>query len=158
MSRRVIVSVCLSGVWEQKGRIAECISLEVINMAEQQNDAKKQYNPEQLLFIQWLANPKREGTQNEFAVSVNVHFTTLSRWKNIPGFMDAVYNESLKYLEDDLPEIIGAMSKEAKTGNVKAAELVLQLAKKWTPKQIQENTGKVVFRITKPGEEDGSGD
>lgn len=52
-------------------------------------------------------------TQAEFAKTINVHETTLSDWKKLPGFMAEVTAIAREQLRDALSDVYGALVKRA---------------------------------------------
>ena len=89
------------------------------------------WSPEQLRFIRWLALPKAERvpkTQREIARQFDVAEETLSRWKDIPGFRDAVNQLARELVKDDIPEVMGAVRREAKKGSIQHVNIVLAMA------------------------------
>jgi hypothetical protein len=101
----------------------------------------------QLQFIEWLATPKSERTpktQKEFAAVIGTDEGTLSDWKKKAGFMDEVRGLARKYLKDELPDIYGALIEKAKTGDVPAIKLAMEMTGEYTPKQnIQMDLSKL---------------
>ncbi|MBC7239373.1 MAG: hypothetical protein H5T71_04655 [Chloroflexi bacterium] len=94
-----------------------------------------------IAFIDWLANPESEGTQQDFAREFKVHEGTLSDWKNEPGFWDRVWERFTDfYLQGQLPAVNRALIRKAKAGDYQAMQLVYKVAKRITDKL--ELTGK----------------
>jgi len=84
----------------------------------------------QIRLQEWLATPRFERIppkQEMLANDLSVSDKTLTRWKRLPGFMDEVRAISRGYLKNDLPEIYGAISREAQRGNYQMARLALEL-------------------------------
>ncbi len=89
------------------------------------------FSPEQLRFIAWLALPKAERkpkTQRELAGVFEVAEETLSRWKDLPGFRDAVNRTAREYVKDDIPDVLAAIRKHAKAGSVPHINMALAMA------------------------------
>lgn len=98
----------------------------------------KNWNANQLKFIEWLALPKAQRkpkTQTEFAKSIGMHETTLSDWKKLPGFMSEVTAIAREQLRDALSDVYGALVKRALDGDVQAIKLALEVSGEYTPKQ-----------------------
>lgn len=98
----------------------------------------KAYSSNQQKFIQWLALPRAQrspATQAEFAKTINVHETTLSDWKKLPGFMAEVTAIAREQLRDALSDVYGALVKRALDGDVQAIKLALEVSGEYTPKQ-----------------------
>lgn len=87
---------------------------------------------------QWLALPKRERkpkTLEAFAGELGVDRVTLHRWKQQPGFMDAVYAIAETYLGDDMPDIYNALRREAKMGSFQHIKLALELTGRYVERK-----------------------
>lgn len=86
-------------------------------------------------FKRWLAIPKgkREevtgiGTQKDFADAIGVNNTTLSQWKNEPGFMNGVERARRQHLDEKLSEIYEALIERAKEGDPQAMKMAFKQA------------------------------
>ena len=71
----------------------------------------------------------------ELAKRVGVGRGTILRWRNDAVFSDAVYDRYMQLLGFELPAVLCSMVREAKSGNVQAARLIL------------EHSGKLVKRL-----------
>lgn len=101
-------------------------------------EKSKNWNANQLKFIEWLALPKAQRkpkTQAGFAELIGMHETTLSDWKKIPGFMAEVTTIAREQLRDALSDVYGALVKRALDGDVQAIKLALEVSGEYTPKQ-----------------------
>lgn len=81
--------------------------------------------------IAWLALPRAERqpkTQKALAQEVGIHEKTISDWKRIPGFTDAVNALAKSYVKDDIPEVLGVIRREAKKANLPYVNMVLSMA------------------------------
>jgi hypothetical protein len=76
-----------------------------------------------------------EMTQKEIAEKLNIPYETLKTWRRNPDYMDAIYNRYMVEFGSELPAVLKAMVREAKSGNVQAGRLVL------------EHSGKLVKNI-----------
>lgn len=88
-------------------------------------------------FIEWLLDPAKEGSQNEFARTHNVSAATLSMWKKRDGIFKNEWERRAAELNvsvDRIQSVINAVYESAKNGDVKAATLYLQYVDKFTPK------------------------
>jgi hypothetical protein len=84
------------------------------------NDAKN-WTPDQLRFMAWLAVPKAERTpklQRDLAKEIGVDESTLSDWKKLEGFRDEINKLARELLKNDVPEVYGTIRKFAKQGSV----------------------------------------
>ena len=91
---------------------------------------KVTFTVKQIRFIEWLAAAKadrRPKTQIDLAKEIGVNDKTLTRWKKLPGFRDAVTARARELLGDDLPQIYDALRKEAIAGSYKHIELSFKL-------------------------------
>ena len=111
-------------------------------MAEASSEVN-QWNADQLRFQAWLALPESARAprrQQGFATEAGVAEETLSRWKRLPGFMDAVYALALADVRGTLGPILRAHAKLA-LKDLDSAKWVFEVAGAWTPKQRTELTG-----------------
>lgn len=91
----------------------------------------KEWSPEQLRFIQWLALPKAERrpkSQRELATVLGVHESTLSDWKHLPEFIDDVNALARQMVKEDVPEVLAVIRREAKKANLPYVNMVLAMA------------------------------
>ena len=72
---------------------------------------------------------------DELAGRIGVGRDTIVRWRKRVDFIDAVYDRYMQLLGLDLPAVLFSMVREAKSGNVQAARLIL------------EHSGKLVKRL-----------
>lgn len=91
-------------------------------------------------FIEWLVDPERKGSQNQFARDHGIDPSTLTKWKKDWSFKDA-WDKRLAELNvrpDRIQKIVEAMYNAA-TGTgpqaVKAMELYLRYVDRFTPKE-----------------------
>lgn len=90
----------------------------------------KEWSPNQLRFIEWLATPsalRDPQFQRDLAYELGVKEETLSRWKRLDGLTAAASSLSHKMLGDDLPDIFGALRREAMSGSYQHIKLVLEV-------------------------------
>ena len=74
-------------------------------------------------------------TVKELADEIGVTERTICKWRTDPNFMDAIYDRYMVLFGGELPAVLSAMIREAKSGNVQAGRLVL------------EHSGKLVKNI-----------
>ena len=74
-------------------------------------------------------------TNKELADILNINERTIDTWRADPNFMDAIYDRYMVLFGGELPAVLNAMIREAKSGNVQAGRLVL------------EHSGKLVKNI-----------
>ena len=65
-------------------------------------------------------------TMKDLASKVGVTYQTLSNWMHDSTFIDQIYKRYMEVAGIELPNVIGAMIREAKSGNVQAGRLVLE--------------------------------
>ena len=74
-------------------------------------------------------------TAQEVADKLDMNVRTVVDWKSDPNFVDAVYNRYMIEFGGEIPAVLNAMIREAKSGNVQAGRLIL------------EHSGKLVKNI-----------
>jgi len=97
------------------------------------------FSSRQLKFIDWLANTKydrKPATQELLAKEIGVAARTLVRWKKQPELQEAVRQRTRELLGDDLPEILGALRREATKGSFQHVKLALEMLGEYTDNQI----------------------
>ena len=65
-------------------------------------------------------------TMKDLASTTNISYQTLMNWMHDPTFIDQIYKRYMEVAGIELPNVVGAMIREAKTGNVQAGRLVLE--------------------------------
>lgn len=91
----------------------------------------------QLKYIDWLAASKYErkpATEQLLAKELGVNDRTLRRWKQDPGFRRQVTQRAREFLGEDLPEIYGALRREAIKGSYNHIKLALEMTGEHTDK------------------------
>ena len=81
-------------------------------------------------------------TMKDLAIKCNTNYQTLMNWMHDPTFIDQIYKRYMEVAGIELPNVVGAMIREAKTGNVQAGRLVLEHFGKLENKikvQVQSN-------------------
>lgn len=94
------------------------------------NESEK-WSANQQQFMAWLALPsaqRKPRTQKLFAEQIGVHQDTLTDWKKLPGFMDAVNALARELVKHDVAEVLGKIRAEAKKGNLPFVNMVLTMA------------------------------
>ena len=74
-------------------------------------------------------------TIKELSISLGIAESTIVKWRTDPNFLDAIYERYMVLFGGELPSVLNAMIREAKSGNVQAGRLVL------------EHSGKLVKNI-----------
>lgn len=101
------------------------------------------FSGRQLQFIDWLANTKydrKPPTQELLAKQMGVTSRTLRRWKGKPEVQQAVRERTRELLGDDLPEIYGALRREAAKGSFQHIKLAMEMLGEYVERK--EITGK----------------
>ena len=89
------------------------------------NVTKLKKNPAKVLVVELLAfNP--EMTLQQIADKVGVSKSSIEKWKASPEFVDAVYDRYMMHFGLEIPQVLDAMIREAKAGNVQAGRLILE--------------------------------
>lgn len=94
-------------------------------------NGSENWTPDQLRFQAWLALPKGQRvpkTQQQLAKEIGVHQDTLTDWKKLPGFFDAVNQLARELVKHDVAEVLGTVRREAKRGNLPYVNMVLSMA------------------------------
>lgn len=92
-------------------------------------------------FQAWLALPssaRDPKSQKALARLLEVHETTLSDWKRLPGWHDAVYALAYAEVKAELGPILHAHARLGHT-NLDSAKWVFEVTGAWTPKQQQQS-------------------
>lgn len=100
-----------------------------------------QFSEKQIIAIGLLSQPNKAGFSfEEIAEQAGVSVRQLHRWRKIPEFKQAIVEQSLENVKDELPDVLSAHKKQAKKGNIKAIELFYKLFGLLIEKQEIEQT------------------
>lgn len=99
------------------------------------------WNAKQALYIEWCGIPHgvklvTEGmpvTQTDCVKWLGVSANTLSKWKKLPGFDEAVFRVAKSHLGARVGSILGALGDKAETGDVPAIKTSLEVLGLYTP-------------------------
>ncbi len=94
------------------------------------------FSTNQLKFIEWLAIPREERsppTQDLLASKMSINRRTLYRWRQEEDLQKAVLQRARDFLSDDLPNIYGALRREAKKGSYQHIKLALEMTGEYNP-------------------------
>lgn len=111
----------------------------------------EEWTVEQLRFIEWLATPRyirTPPTEELLAEELNLSDRTLTRWKHIDGWQDAVNREARKSIGKKLPEVYGALVREAEKGNYQHIQLIMEMTGEYTKTQRNINNSDIKGEIT----------
>lgn len=88
-------------------------------------------------FIDWLLDPEKVGSQNDWAKSHGVAASTLSAWKKKDRIFRSEWERRAAELNinpDRIQELVNTLFRKGADGDVKAIELYLRFTEKYTPK------------------------
>jgi hypothetical protein len=115
----------------------------MVDIAQTQKNASPAWSPAQWRFIELLASPevgKSGKTQAELAIELGVRAETLSRWKKLPGFADAVYALAMQHAGARMGKVIASLGDAAeKEDNIQAKRLYLEAMGKVKPASAVQN-------------------
>jgi hypothetical protein len=104
----------------------------------------------QLKAQEWLAMPRYERippTQELFADSIGINSCTITRWKKLDGFTDAVNALARTSVGESLPQVYGALVREAEKGSIQHIRTVLELTGEL--KQMGTEGNEIIFRVVR---------
>ena len=111
------------------------------------------FTARQLQFIEWLATTKYDRhppTQEALAEELGIHPRTLVRWKKKPELQEAVLQRARGLLGDRLPEIYGALGREAEKGSFQHIRLAMEMTGEYVERQeISGPAGGPIETVTK---------
>lgn len=108
----------------------------------------KRWRVEQRQFQQWLALPswlRVPLTQRMLAQELHIDEATLSDWKHIDGWDEAVNAIVMASMPRELPEIMGSFLAEARKGSYQHQKTYFEMIGAYTPKQ--EVDGDIHLRV-----------
>lgn len=88
-------------------------------------------------FIDWMLDPEKVGSQNDWAKAHGVAPSTLSAWKKKDRIFRTEWERraaELNISPDRIQDIVNVLFGKARDGDVKAIELYLRFTEKYTPK------------------------
>ncbi len=121
-------------------------------MPEMQAD----WTDNQRKLIEWRACPRYERippTQEMLAASIGVDPATLTRWTKLPGFQDEVNILARQSIGAKLPEVYGALLRQAEAGSFEHIRLTLELSGDYVKQQknFNEDKGEVTLIVKTEG-------
>lgn len=108
------------------------------------------FTANQILFIEWMATPRIDRTpptQELFADKLGINRKTITRWKQLPGFDEVVRKRARELLSSDLPEIYGALRREAKKGSFQHIKLAFEMTGEYTEAGTSQDKPFFVAKI-----------
>jgi len=115
-------------------------------MDDSRKNTQDNWTATQWKYIVWLATPRFERTpphQEMLAKDLGVNPATLWRWRKLPGFQEAVNAYAREMIVNKLPEVYGALLREAEKGSYQHIKLALELAGDYQETTRQEVSGTV---------------
>lgn len=109
-----------------------------------------EWSRNQRRFQEWLALPKYDRfppNQELLAPEIGVHESTLSKWKQQEGWNEAVNALARARLGQHIPEIYGALVREAEKGSIQHIRTALELVGELTQLGTEGNELKVIVRV-----------
>lgn len=109
------------------------------------------WDADQSRYIEWLATPRYERVPpnaDMLAAEMGRAESTLYKWRKIDGFQDAVNQLARKTIGIKLPEVYGALLRQAEAGSFEHIRLALELAGEYTPRQKNLNEASGEIRLT----------
>jgi len=104
------------------------------------------WSPDQLAFQAWLALPpsiREPRSQRALAEQLERDPATLSTWKKLPGWHEAVYALALRYVLSRLPAALLAQVKQAEAGSLPHMQWLAEVCGVWTPRPTRhEHAGE----------------
>lgn len=87
-----------------------------------------QFNEKQIQAIGYLSLPNKGGLSfDDIADKCGISVRQVHRYRKQPEFKQAIVEQSLNNVKDELPDVLSAHKKQATKGNVKAIELFYKL-------------------------------
>jgi hypothetical protein len=109
---------------------------------------QENWTPNQIRFIEWLATPKLERkpeTVELLAAEMGVNAATLWRWKKLDGFQETVNHLARTTVHSRLPEVYGALLREAEKGSFQHIKLTLELSGDYVERSETKISGNLEF-------------
>lgn len=104
----------------------------------------------QQAYVEWRADPQRQGTKAEWAKTHNVSTETLRRWSNEDWFREAMDDRlhELHLSEDAVLEVVAAAHSKAVGGSEQAMKLYLQFLERVNPVKPRADDGDLAGMTT----------
>jgi hypothetical protein len=112
------------------------------------------WSTNQRRYQEWLALPKYDRfppTQDLLAREMGVNPATLTRWKKEDGFQAAVNEIAQQHLGAAVPEVMGALRREAEKGSFQHIKLFLEILGLHVEKQ--ETSGELRIRVERDSDD-----
>lgn len=109
---------------------------------------QENWTPDQLRLMEWIATPKQDRkpeTMELLADELGVNAATMWRWKKLDGFQDAVNALARASVGNRLPEVYGALLREAEKGSYQHIKLTLELSGDYIERNETKISGNLEF-------------
>ena len=93
--------------------------------------------PQQLRFVEYLADPSDQRTQAEVAQELGVCRETVSRWKRTKHVWELSFSLALLHVGAELGKVLGVLHRSAMTGDIRAARLLFEVSGVMQPQAIK---------------------
>jgi hypothetical protein len=103
------------------------MTLSNLSMPTKMQKNANDFTPEQIIFATALADPTDNRTQAEIAASLNVHPTTLCRWKKEAGFGELVWKLTYQNLEAEIGRVSAVVLRNALSGDSRSLKLFYEI-------------------------------
>lgn len=87
-------------------------------------------------------------TQQEIAEEIGIKPQTLSSWKKLPGFMDAVLTRAKELLRTSIPEVYHSLSMRSKAGSDRHIKIFLDHLEKL--EEVKASRANITFTWLPP--------
>lgn len=95
------------------------------------------WSPDQLAFQAWLALPpsvREPRAQRDLARQLERDPATLSQWKKLPGWHEAVYALAVRHVVSRLPAALLAQVRQAEAGSLPHMQWLAEVCGVWQPR------------------------
>lgn len=116
----------------------------------------KTWSRNQREFQEWLALPKYDRfppTQQLLAEKMGLDNGTLSRWKRLDGWQEEVNSIAQSHLGAAVPEVMGALRREAEKGSFQHIKLFLEVLGLHVEKQETTTSGDLRIRVERDADD-----
>ena len=90
----------------------------------------KKFTKKQLEFIDYLVGNGNGSNKKEVAQDIGVSVKTINVWLKNDRILNEIYNQAMLKISKELPKVLDALIKNAKSGNIQAIKLILEHVKK----------------------------
>lgn len=112
-------------------------------------------NPEltelQQEFLDWLCDPNKQGTQNNWAAEHGLHHSTLSQWKRRDRLFRKAWDKRMAEVYSGPEQVTEAMKvlyAKAMDGDMKALDLYFKRVDKMSPPKIADDEDENIVEMS----------